>query len=59
MTQRTLPLTSGFVCLDVFAIQLNFITGSIAGRLDTFIVGPFLKFLGMVEVVYANNHQLF
>ena len=48
-----LPVSFG---LDVFAIQPNFITRSIAPRLDAFIVGPFLKFLGMVEVLFANNH---
>ena len=50
-----LPVSFG---LDVFAVQPNFITGGIAPRLDAFIVGPFLKFLGMVEVLSANNHQL-
>ena len=44
--------------LDVFAVQSNFITGGIASRLDAFIVGPFLKFLSVVEVFSANNHQL-
>ena len=43
--------------LNVFAIQPNIITGGIASRLDAFIVGPFLKFLGMVEVLSTNNHQ--
>ena len=44
--------------LDIFAIQPNFITRSIAFRLNAFIVGPFLKFLGMVEVFSTNDHQL-
>ena len=43
--------------LDIFAVQPNFITGGIAPRLDAFIVGPFLEFLGMVEVLSANDHQ--
>ena len=50
-----LPVLFG---LDVFAIQPNFITRGIAPRLDAFIVGPFLKFLGIIEVFIANNHQL-
>ena len=45
--------------LDIFAIQLNFISGGIAFRLDAFNVGPFLKFLDIVEVLFANNYQLF
>ena len=48
-------ITLGF---DVFAIQPNFVTGGIASRLNTFVVGPLLKFLSMVEVFLANNHQL-
>ena len=44
--------------LDVFAIQSNFITGSIAPGLGAFIVGSLLEFLGMVEVLAADNHQL-
>ena len=49
-----LPILFG---LDIFVIQPNFITRGIALRLDAFIVGPFLKFLGMVEVFFANDHQ--
>ena len=44
--------------LDIFTIQPNFITEKIAPRLDAFIMGPFLEFLGMVEVFSANNYQL-
>ena len=43
---------------DIFGIQPNFIAGGIASRLDAFIVSLFLKFLGMVEVFAANDHQL-
>ena len=50
-----LPVSFG---LDIFAVQPNFITGDIAPRFDAFIVGPFLKFLGMMEVFSTNNHQL-
>ena len=42
--------------LDVSAIQSNFIIKSIAFRLDAFIVGLFLKFLGRMEVLFANNY---
>lgn len=45
--------------LEVFSIQSNFITGDIAPRLNTFIIGTLLKFLGMVEVAPANNYQFF
>ena len=44
---------------DIFAVPLNFITGGIAPRLDTFIISPLLKFLGIVEVFFANDHQFF
>ena len=50
-----LPVLFG---LDVFAIQLNIFARSIAPRLDALIVGPLLKFFGMVEVLMANDHQL-
>ena len=41
---------------DLFAIQPNFIIKSIASRLDAFIVGLFLKFLSVIEVLLANNY---
>ena len=44
--------------LNIFAVSPNFITASIALRLDAFIVDPFLKFLDIVEVFFTNNHQL-
>ena len=50
-----LPVLFG---LDVFAIQPNFITGGIAPRLDAFIIGSLLEFLGIVEILTSNNHQL-
>ena len=37
---------------DIFAVQQNYITGSIVFRLDAFIVGLFLKFLDMVKVFF-------
>ena len=43
--------------LDIFGIQPNFIAGSIASRLDAFIMSLFLKFLGIVEVFVVNDHQ--
>ena len=45
--------------LDIFAIQPNFINRDIASRLNAFVMGPLLKFLGVVKVFLANNHQLF
>ena len=48
-----LPVAFG---LDIFAVQPNFLAGGIASGFDSFIVGPFLKFLGMVETFLANNH---
>ena len=44
--------------LDVFAIKLNFIARGVALRLDSLIQSLFLEFLGMVEILSANNHQL-
>ena len=44
-----LPVLFG---LDMFDVQPNFITGGMAPRLDAFIMGPFLKFLGMVEIFF-------
>ena len=51
-----LPILFG---LNVFAVQPNFITRNIAPRLDAFIISPLLKFLSVMEVLLANNHQLF
>ena len=44
---------------DVFTVQPNFITRDIAFRPDAFIVSLLLKFLSVIEVLLANNHQLF
>ena len=49
-----LPVTLG---LDVFAVQPYFVTEDIASRLNAFVMGSLLKFLGMVEVLLANKHQ--
>ena len=43
--------------LDIFAVQPNFLARGVAPRLDSLIVSSLLKFLGMVEVFSANNHQ--
>ena len=51
-----LPISFG---LDVFAIQPNFITESIAAGLHALIVSFFLKFLRAIEVLSINNYQLF
>ena len=50
-----LPVTLG---LHIFVVQPNFLAGGIALGFDSFIVSPLLKFLGMVEIFSANNHQL-
>ena len=44
--------------LDIFAIQPNFLARGVALRLDSLIMSLFLKFLGMIEVFPAKNHQL-
>ena len=44
--------------IDELAIQPNLLTGDIALRLDSLIVGSFLEFLGMVEIFATYNHQL-
>ena len=49
-----LPVIFG---LDVFIVQPNFLAGGIASKFDPLIVNLFLKFLGIVEVFLANNHQ--
>ena len=49
-----LPFAFG---LDIFAIQPNFLARGVAPRLDSLIVSSLLKFLDMVEVFLANNHQ--
>ena len=50
-----LPVALG---LDIFAVQPNFLAGKITLGFDSFIVSPFLQFLGMVEIFSLNNHQL-
>ena len=50
-----LPVMFG---LDIFAVQPNFLAGGISPGFDSFIVGSFLKVLGMVEVFAIYNHQL-
>ena len=46
------------LALDIFAVQSNFLIGKIALGFDSFILSPFLKFLGKVEVFLANSYQL-
>ena len=50
-----LPIAFGF---DIVAVQPNFLAGGVALRFDSFIVSPFLQFLGIVEIFSAYNHQL-
>ena len=40
-----IPIVFGF---DIFAIQPNFFAGSITSRLNSFIIGLFLQFLGIL-----------
>lgn len=49
-----LPVVFGF---DIFGIQPTFITKSIVFEFDAFIIGPFLEFLGMIEMFFTNNYQ--
>ena len=44
--------------LDILAVQPNFLARGVASRFDFLIVSLFLKFLGIVEIFSANNHQL-
>ena len=44
--------------LDIHTVQPKFLAGGLALRFDSFIVGLFLKFLGMIEIFSVNNHQL-
>ena len=46
------------LALDVFDVQPNFFAGSIALKFDSLIMSSLLKFLGIVEIFSANNHQL-
>ena len=45
--------------LNILAVQPNFIAGGVTPRFDSFIMTSFLKFLGIVEIFPANNHQFF
>ena len=42
----------------MFATQPDLVAWDIALWLDTFIMGLLLKFLGVVEVLLANDYQL-
>ncbi len=46
------------LCLDVFAIQPEFLARSIATALYSLIIGSFLQFLCVEKVLIANFHQL-
>ncbi len=43
--------------LDVFTIQPNFITGSIAFKLYSLVISSFLKLLNIVEVFLIYNDE--
>ena len=45
-------------CFDVFAIQLDLLTRSIATALYSFVIGSFLQFLCIKYVLAANFYQL-
>ena len=51
--QLTVPLG-----LDILATQTNLLTRGVVLRLDSLIVGLFLKFLGIVKVLVIYDHQL-
>ena len=55
-TISQLPITLG---LDIFAIQPYFVNGGIVSKFNAFIIGPFLKFLGRIEIFLINNYQFF
>ena len=42
----------------MLAIQPDLVARGIALRLDSLIVGSFLKFLGVVEILLANGHEV-
>ena len=42
----------------IFTIQSDFIAQGIALELKPFIVSLFLKFLRLVEILLANNHEI-
>ena len=43
---------------DIFAIQPNFLAGSVTFRLCFFIVGLFMQFLGILQVFSAYTHKI-
>ena len=43
---------------EVLATQPDLVARGIALRLDSFIVGLLLKFLGVVEILLANGHEV-
>ena len=51
--QLVIPLGS-----KVLATQPDFVAQGIASRLDSLIVGLLLKFLGVVEILLANGHEV-
>ena len=44
--------------LKVLAIQSDLVAQGIASGLDSLIVGSLLKFLGVVEILLANGHEI-
>ena len=51
--QLAIPLNS-----EVLATQPNLVAWGIVLRLDSLIVGLLLKFLGVVEILLANGHEV-
>ena len=51
--QLAIPLN-----FEMFATQPDLIAWDIASRLEPLIVSLFLKFLGIVEILLVNNHEV-
>ena len=43
---------------EIFAIQPDLVAQGIASRLDSLIMGLFLKFLDMVKILLINDHEV-
>ena len=43
---------------EVLTIQPDLVAQDIASRLDFFIVGLLLKFLGVVKILLANDYEI-
>ena len=42
----------------MLATQLDLVAQGIVLRLDSFIMGLLLKFLGVMEILLANSHEI-